>query len=147
MWYECLHSQGAKKKLGTWLGQNASMSINFFVSGCENSPPFQNGLVQKSQLPPEFRLIMQFSPWFQWQCWVLSPIFRPIANGIINKLDCQDTKMSIWSVVKGAPWTPTAAQQKKRGKRWLQHFWIQRFYPPVSSNMAGWEIPELNGRF
>ena len=46
----------------------------------------------------------------------------------------------------GCNWNMAAGRKRHRGKR---HFLAVFFgtYPLVSSNMAGWKIPELNGGF
>jgi hypothetical protein len=55
--------------------------------------------------------------------------------------------MSIWSVVKGAPWTPTAAQQKKKRQEMAPAFLNSKILPSSVIKHGRLEIPELNGGF
>ena len=115
-------SRCKKKNWGPdWVKMHQCQSISLFLD-VKILPPFK-WLSPKIAVAPRVSFNHAILPMVSMAMLGVVPYFQTHSQWDHQQiLDCQDTKMSIWSVVKGAPWTPTAAQQKKRGKRWLQHF-------------------------
>ena len=65
-----------QKKTGDLIGSKCINVIQFLCFWMWKFSPLSNGLVQKSQLPPEFCLIMQFSPMFSMAMLGVVPYFQ-----------------------------------------------------------------------